>query len=160
MASGCPLSEFAAAAGVTFMAVVQVWREVLWLDPDNPDDPREEIDLDPLAASGDLQRLVLTDDEIVRFVALAREIDDGEAATLAVAESRGLAVATDDRKARRILSTLSPQLAVTSTAALVRAWAVDRIDEDIRTCIKLIERRASFVPTGADPDGDWWRSWT
>jgi predicted nucleic acid-binding protein len=158
VASGRPLQEFAATAGVTFMVVVQAEREVVWLDPKDPKDAREEIDVDLLVAGGDLQRLVMADDELVRFVALARELDDGEAATLAVAESRRLAVATDDRKARRILTTLNPQPAVTTTAAIVRAWAAGRTEEEIRACIRLIERRASFVPPRSDPDSDWWRS--
>jgi predicted nucleic acid-binding protein len=102
----------------------------------------------------------MVDDELPRFVAFARELGDGEAATLAVAESRGMAVATDDRKARRVVTTLNPQPAVTSTAAIVRAWALHRCDEEIRACIRLIERRASFVPSRTDPDHDWWRSWT
>jgi hypothetical protein len=141
------------------MVVLQAEREVGWLDPENQDDHREEIDLEPLVTDGDLRRIEMGTDELARFVALARELDDGEAATLAVAESRGLAVATDDRKARRILTTLNPPPAITSTLAIVRAWAVGRSDAEIRNCIKLIERRASFMPPRADPDADWWESW-
>jgi hypothetical protein len=158
VASGRPLQEFAAAADLSFMVVVQAEREVVWLDPQDPADPREQIDLEAFIATGQLQRLVLADDELVRFVALARELDDGEAATLAVAESRGLAVATDDRKARRILTMLDREPAVTSTAAIVRTWASSRTDEEVRGCLTLIERRASFLPPRNDPDGEWWRS--
>jgi hypothetical protein len=39
-------------------------------------------------------------------VRLATIVDDGEAATLAVAEARGLQLATDDRKARRVCAEL------------------------------------------------------
>lgn len=158
MGSGRPLTEFAIAAGFTFMVVIQAEREVLWLDPDDPDDPREAIDLEPLVLNGELQRLALRNEEMARFVELARALDDGEAATLAVAESRGLAVATDDRKARRILSTLHRPPAVTSTAAIARAWSVGRSEQEVRACLGSMERRASFLPPRNDPDGEWWRS--
>lgn len=157
VASGQPIAEFAAAADVRFVVVRQAEREVEWLDPDDPDDPREEIDLEPFVQRREVQRVALADPELTRFVALARELDDGEAATLAVAESRGFAVATDDRKARRILTTLDPQPPVTSTAAIVRAWAESRSHAEVRECLRLIQRRASFLPPRNDPDGDWWR---
>jgi hypothetical protein len=158
VASGQPLDEFAAAADVRFVVVPQAEREVEWLDPEDPEDPREAIDLEPSVQRGELQRVALADAELPRFVALARELDDGEAATLAVAEARGFAVATDDRKARRILTTLDPQPPVTSTAAIVRAWARERGDAEVRECLRLIQRRASFLPPRNDPDGGWWKA--
>lgn len=159
VASGRPLAEFAAAAAVRFVVVVpQAEREVEWLDPEDPEDPREAIDLEPSVQRGELHRVSLGDQELPRFVALARELDDGEAATLTCAEARGFGVATDDRKARRILSTLDPQPPVTSTAAIVRAWANDRRDAEVRECLRLIQRRASFLPPRNDPDGGWWRA--
>lgn len=158
VASGRPIAEFAAAADVRFVVVRQAEREVGWLDPEDPEDPREAIDLEPSVQRGEVQRVVLADVELPRFVALARALDDGEAATLAIAEARGFAVATDDRKARRILTTLDPQPAVTSTAAIVRAWASNRGDAEVRECLRLIQRRASFLPPKNDPDGDWWRA--
>ena len=157
VASGRPLAEFAQAADVAFVVVLQAEREVVWLDPEDPEDPREHVDLTPVITSGALDRIVLTDEELPRFVAIASELDDGEAATLAAAEARSLTVATDDRKARRVLTSLDPQPAVTSTAAIVRAWAENRSDLEIRNCLLLIERRASFHPPRDDPDGDWWR---
>lgn len=157
LASGRPLREFSDAAGVKFTVVLQAEREVGWLDPEGPGDPREELDLQPCFDRGELRRVTLADDELARFVALARELDDGEAATLTVAEARALAVATDDRKARRVLTTLSPQLEITGTAALLRSWSVGRSEIEVRDCLRLIQRRASFLPPRNDPDGDWWR---
>jgi hypothetical protein len=158
VASGQPLAEFAAAADVRFVVVPQAEREVEWLDPGDPEDPREAIDLQPSIQCGELQRVALADVELPRFVALARELDDGEAATLAVAQARGFAVATDDRKARRVLTALDPQPPVTSTAPIVRAWARNRGEAEVRECLRLIQRRASFLPPRNDPDGDWWRA--
>ncbi len=158
VASGQPLAEFAAAADVRFVVVPQAEREVEWLDPEDPEEAREAINLEPSVQRGELQRVALADEELPRFVALARELHDGEATTLAVAEARGFAVATDDRKARRILTTLNSQPPVTSTAAIVRAWAGGRSDAEVRECLRLIQRRASFLPPRKDPDGDWWRA--
>jgi predicted nucleic acid-binding protein len=157
LAAAQPLAAFESAAGMRFMIVKQVEREVIWLDPEEPGNPREMISIEPYVVSGDIQRLVLSDHEFARFVALARELDDGEAATLALAESRQLAVATDDLKARRIITTLSPQPDVIGTVAIVRAWATTVNDEEVRRCIRLIERRASFTPRMSDPDYVWWR---
>jgi predicted nucleic acid-binding protein len=137
--------------------VLQAEREVVWLDPDDPDDPREVIDVGLHVDAGHLERTELRDAEVTRFVSLAGELDDGEAATLAIAEVRGFAVATDDRKARRVLTTLDPQPLVTSTAAILRAWAANRGAEEVRRCLRLIERRASFLPPRSDPDTAWWR---
>src|SRR6266516_715658 len=63
---------------------------------------QEVVDPGQWVADGVLQILELESAETARFVALATEIDDGEAATLAIARERGLEVATDDRKARRV----------------------------------------------------------
>jgi predicted nucleic acid-binding protein len=52
--------------------------------------------------------------EATTFVDLSREMDDGEALTCALAMHRQCDVATDDRKARRILSARAPQVLVTS----------------------------------------------
>jgi hypothetical protein len=158
VASGRPLDEFAAAADVRFVVVPQAEREVQWLDPEDPEDPRQAIDLEPSVQRGELERVTLAEEELSRFIALARELDDGEAATLTLAEARVFAVATDDRKARRILTTLDPQPSVTSTAAIVRAWANGRDDNEVSECLRLIQRRASFLPPRNDPDGDWWRA--
>lgn len=55
---------------------------------------RTPVDLDAPAFAA-LTRVSLADDELALYVTLARDVDDGEAATLAVARMRGL---TDDRK--------------------------------------------------------------
>jgi len=160
VASGRALAEFAAAVSARLVVVTQVEREILWIDPLDPDGDRERVDLDPIIAGGDLHRVVMVTDELSRFVALARELDDGEAATLAVAESRRMVVATDDRKALRIVGTLTPQPAVVSTAGLVRAWASGRDGAQVSACLRQIERRASFTPPASDPDTAWWRAST
>ncbi|QNP29600.1 hypothetical protein [Cylindrospermopsis curvispora] len=48
--------------------------------------------------------------EATNFVNYTVEIDDGEAATGAIAISRGWAIGTDDKKATKFLSQESPSL--------------------------------------------------
>ncbi len=97
-----------------------------------------------------------TDAELAGYVALARELDDGEAMALAVAQTRGWQVATDDRKAIR----LAPEagISVRSTPAIVNRW-VDRSTPspaEIRSALVAIRDRARFLPSPRDPLCDWW----
>jgi len=157
IASGHPLGELGERNGLDFLVVAQAEREVLWLDSEDPDRPREEVHLQQFLEIGHLTRLVLHDGELDRFVQLAHVLDDGEAATLAVAELRGFVVATDDRKALRVLTTLEPPPRAIGTAAILRAWAADHNDAEIRVCLNRIQSKASFLPPRSDPDRDWWQ---
>lgn len=156
IASGLPLNELAEAVELEFFVVTQVEREVLWLDPEDPDFQREEINLQELVEVGYLNILVLGDSELDRYVQLARELDDGEAATLAVAEARGFNIATDDRKALRVIATFDPPPLAIGTPTILRAWAAGRENAEVRAHLNRIERRASFLPPRSDPDRDWW----
>lgn len=158
LASGQPLSELAEAAEVELFIVLQAAREVQWLDADDPEAPRLEINLEEHVRAGVLKRLTLSDDELRRFVELARVVDDGEATTLVKAEARQMVVATDDRKARRILATLRPQPSVIGTVAIVRAWAAGRSVAEVAHCVRRIQVRASFQPARGDPDRQWWEA--
>jgi hypothetical protein len=158
IASGRPIGELSEAVGLRFGVVEQAADEVQWLDPETPDAPREHIDLSALYEEGSVQRLALEAGELDRFVALARELGDGEAATLALAEARSLSVATDDRKARRVLTVLDPQPEITGTASIMQAWSSGRRHEEISTALGLIEVRASFVPPNFDAASSWWRN--
>ena len=63
---------------------------------------RRAVDLAAALGAGLLHRCDLAgEDELALFVRLAAVLDDGEAACLAVAKSRGWTLATDDRKGRR-----------------------------------------------------------
>lgn len=65
------------------------------------------VDLAAALTAGLLHRCDLEGkDELELFVRLAAVVDDGEAACLAVAKSRGWTLATDDRKGRREAATL------------------------------------------------------
>src|SRR5438552_2210471 len=75
----------------------------------DPQEDREAVDLQPLIAEGLLSVLTTeTEREAAAFVRFATQLDDGEAMTCALASERGLAVATDDRKAQRVLRSIVP----------------------------------------------------
>lgn len=157
LASGIDLSELAGAANVRFLMTSVVASEMLWLDPLDPADPREQFDSEALTARG-VVLVALDDDESERFVDLARDIDDGEASTIAVAIHRALRVATDDRKALRLAASQSPPVEVVRTTELVRRWAeVSGADGGrVTQVVRSIQTRSSYVPPRDDPQLDWW----
>ena len=63
-----------------------------------------------------------SEEEERTFVDLAALMDDGEAVTGAIALHRGYAVATDDRKARRILAERPRSITLVSTLDLLKLW--------------------------------------
>ena len=90
------------------------------------------------------------------YVQFAVQIDDGEAACLAIAKSRSWTMATDDRVARRIATEHSVK--VLGTPEIVRAWAESNSisDSEIASAIGNIQRFAKYVPRANGPDADWW----
>lgn len=84
----------------------------------------EPVDLPGLVDRGLVTvHSIETDEEASSYVAFAADLDDGEAMTCAIAVHRRFAVATDDRKAIRILRQRAPQVSVVSTPELLRLWA-------------------------------------
>jgi hypothetical protein len=91
------------------------------------------------------------------FVQLATLFrSDGEAACLAVARSRGWALATDDRKARREAGNLG--VSVVTTAELVKAWA-DATGADeaaVAGLLRDVQTFTRFIPHKTMPLHQWW----
>jgi len=119
--------------------------------------PRKPILLRPLIESGRLNIVrPNTDAELAAYVALARELDDGEAMALAIAQTRGWQIATDDRKAIRLATEAG--VSVLTTPAVVKRW-VDRSEPspaEVRSTLAAIRDRARFLPSRRDPLCDWW----
>jgi predicted nucleic acid-binding protein len=99
---------------------------------------------------------------VVRF---ALDVDDGEAHTFALALARNGLVATDDRKAIRLIRAVSresPRLGnlnpVLRTSQILVAWAHEaRItDRRLGRLLHKIARDASFVPPRDDPHHAYW----
>ena len=118
---------------------------------------QEVVDPRQWVAEGVFQILELESAETIQFVTLAAEIDDGEAATLAIARVRGLEVATDDRKARRVAQRLNlPEPVRTSRLLHDYCSAANLPKRDVAEVLRATEQRARFRPPTNDPLHPWW----
>jgi hypothetical protein len=145
-------------------------REVFYVDPE-PDEgaaaepepgvipSREEVRLKPLVERGVIRVLAPeTEQEHALYVDLALELDDGEAMTGALAIHRNASLATDDRKAIRVLGAELPPERILRTSHLVKTWAdAGAPIELVRQALRHIENRASFLPPQDDPLLAWWK---
>ena len=122
---------------------------------------REEVDLQTFQRNGLLTVLALeTPSEVATFVDLALDLDDGEAASGALAVCRGGVFVTDDRKARRVFEERYPAVRLLSTSEVIKAWA-DRVGLDtlgLALVLRDVEERARFRPGRHDPLCAWWES--
>ena len=122
---------------------------------------KEPLKLDPSVSAGNLQVLpLLSDDEATTFVSLTTELDDGEAATIAIALHRKLSVATDDRKARSRLR--QANVRSHSTLALLKEWCETRglSSDEIATVLSDVRHRGSFLPPRGEPLQNWWDTYS
>ncbi|MFT7840684.1 hypothetical protein Q5530_31465 [Saccharothrix sp. BKS2] len=103
--------------------------------------------------------LTLDDSELDVYVELARDIDDGEAATIAVARSRALHMATDDRKARRIATQLG-LAAPTGTTTILRDYAdaAKLTPTELTMILRSVRDHANYIPRHIDDNIKWWIS--
>jgi predicted nucleic acid-binding protein len=124
-------------------------------------DPEERapVNIEPLVAAGLIQIVTLDSEaEATTFVDLASEMDDGEAMTCALAIHRQCDVATDDRKARRVLSGRAPHVPIISTLAIVKQWAeLSGITKaELKTILVNIWSGANYHPGEREPLYQWW----
>ena len=157
-ASGIPLRDLAGRNKVAFAMVRVAAREALYIRAINDRDSREVIDVADHAHRGEVTLVDLRHDELPTFVDLARQLDDGEAASIAAAIHRRLPLATDDRKARRLARASTPAVELVTTSGLLRGWASDQDEPAARVsdALRSVEIRASFVPGRNDPHRGWW----
>lgn len=123
------------------------------------EDDQFAVDLSPFVSAGLVEVMHLASpSEEATFVALAAIIDDGEAVTAALAIHRGISVATDDRKARRVLSERAPSVPLVSTLDLVAQWSetMPVPPTELRTALERMRSGASYVPGPRDPRYQWW----
>lgn len=145
------------ALGLALVVVEQVVDEALWIEDVVDGEPvRTAVNLDGAAFTA-VGRVTLSADELALYVRLARELDDGEAATLAVARVRGLAVMTDDRKARRVAQ--EQGLAVLGTAQVLRRLSehLGTSGQGVAEMLERVQRRSRFRPRRDDPEAEWWQ---
>jgi predicted nucleic acid-binding protein len=120
---------------------------------------REPIDLVPIVTAGVLS-IVSTgeEEELQTFIDLTQELDDGEAMTAALAIHRRAVVATDDRKAERVLTERG--VPIRCTLDLIKTWTdQERLSPpDIRQILIDLRQRATYEPRRTHPFRPWWDS--
>jgi predicted nucleic acid-binding protein len=143
--------------------VEQVQKESLFIR--KPSDSGVGFDKEPVTLESYFQtgrlRLVKLESENEQnlFVNLAAQIDDGEAATIAVAISRDMQVATDDKKAIRILQQEAPNLTRLSTLDIIKLWSeiVSITPVELKTALENILKYASYRPGKNHHLFEWWQ---
>jgi hypothetical protein len=132
--------------------------EAQWLAAPGSEE-REPVDLQPLIEQGLITEARLEhEEETVIFVQLAARMGDGEAEAAALAVYRSYVLATDDRKARRILSGAHPALRLTGTLELLREWQeITRPgNREMAALLRRISERATYRPGPLNPLRPWW----
>jgi len=138
-----------------------VVEECLYIRQASEEDPNHlvpmTINLRPLIDDGVLLLTELTGEaELSQFVQLAALIDDCEAACLAIAVLRGLAIATDDKRAIHIATDLG--VSVVTTPQLLKNWAehASVAQNEVTNAILCIERYGRFRPHALCAHTQWW----
>jgi hypothetical protein len=129
--------------------------------PHGSSSKEETIQLENYAESGLLTILPdPTPEELSEFIRFSTALDDGEAWTCAAAVTRGYVVATDDRKAIRVLGEWAPEVSVVQTPELLYEWAqaTEAPPAHLRATLAAIRDRARFIPRKGSPKAEWWRS--
>jgi hypothetical protein len=117
------------------------------------------VDIEPLVHAGVLKVLELAGEkEQTLFVAEAAVVDDGEAMSIAIAATRGLELAIDDKQASNHLRRHFPALKLWTTPEILKRWVetTAATAEALRKTIQLIEQRARYVPPKHHALAAWW----
>ena len=159
-ASGKPI-EVIRAFGGDFFIPRQVRNEALMIrkrdEEDGTNYVSEPIDLSKALGAGDICECQVEERiENDYFVRYAMELDDGEAACMAIAKCRGWAIATDDRKAIRLAK--SEEVGVVTTPELVYRWAkiAKPKDSEVAQALRNIELFARFRLGESAAHYRWW----
>ena len=151
------VAEIVRVIAPMLMVCPAVSEESLYLRPFEAEGRPEPVDLQKLIAAGILTPCQMEEGtEVDLYVAYAEDLDDGEAMSLAVAQSRHLALVTDERKALRLARENAPQLSLISTTEIIRAWAEGKDPSAVTAVVHSILTRARFRPADSDPLALWW----
>jgi predicted nucleic acid-binding protein len=158
LAAATNLNQIATALQVTFVIVAQAASEAGYLrDIVKGTTVLTPIDLDQFQSGETLEIRELGPGELALYVELASIVDDGEAATIALAIHQRIDLATDDRQARRLCAERG--LAEPArTAALLHAYAeaAQLTNDEVQQMLAQVRDRASFLPSRSDPHLKWW----
>ncbi len=150
------LAEIVQVIAPTCFVCSAVSAESLYLRPLEADAKPHTVELGPYLKAGLLMTCSIEGPaEETAYVNYALELDDGEAMSLAVAQERKFALATDDKKARRIIRDNAPDLLIMSTTQIIHAWAQGRGQIEVPAAARRIQVRARFRPPDDDPLAHW-----
>jgi hypothetical protein len=143
-----------------FSVCPAVRQEALFLrDPTDSVHPLKPLILDPLYDAGVIQTLPLGTAEEGLFVNIAVDLDEGEAMSMAIAISRNLDLATDDRKALRLFAQFggNPDRLWT-TPRVIHRWveAQGIPPEELARVVRAVRDRARYLPPADHPLRAWW----
>ena len=150
------------ACGFTWHLPVAVQSEVLYIRQPDPAQAGKlvlvKVDLSPLIDGGTLS-LCQPDNnqEKDRFTQYATQFrSDEEAMCIALAESRGWTIATDDRKAIRVSKEAG--MTLLSCPQIMRTWSDAQTPEKavLVKALQDVELYAQFRPNQSLPEHDWW----
>jgi predicted nucleic acid-binding protein len=146
--------------GVECFVSSAVHAETIYVRNEDPTQPPEPVSMDSWLGRGCV-RVIEPENDLEQdlYVQFAVDLDDGEAMSLAICSARGFGLATDDRKARRIASQLSPSpVPLISTSEILHHWAAKASvgKDELRRVLSAVEQRARFLPPHDDPLRDWW----
>lgn len=116
-------------------------------------------DVQPLIDAGVLSLVAPeTEAELNEYVDLARDLDDGEAVSGALAVHRKWALATDETKALRFFAETYPEIPLISTPGLIKHWVevTQPAREVVRSALLRIQSQAHYRPGKLHPLWDWW----
>ena len=101
-----------------------------------------------------------SDAEETSFVNYAAILDDGEAATGAIAINRNWAIATDDKKALKFFSQESPSLQIVSTPDIIKYWSEKANIEQLKlsNVIQKIRVEGGYQIAKNHPLKSWWEN--
>ena len=120
---------------------------------------REAIDLASMIESGALDVIEPRDDEeLLTFIDLTRDLNDGEAMTLALAIHRSGVIVTDDRKALRL--SREAGVSLLTSLDLLKNWSESASipPSELRHVLGDLRERGRFEPSRQHPLRAWWES--
>lgn len=123
---------------------------------------KEQVDLSPYIIKGLLNITSFESGaERAQFIQFTQDLDDGEAATGAIAFHRKWDIAIDDKKGRTIFAREIPSSVCVGTLDII-AHVADCMQWDdamITTIIKTIRSQARFCPQKGSLLETWWNSY-
>lgn len=149
---------FTVAIYVMKFEALSVYKTSKYDAPNN----REPVQIQSLIDKGLLLVVDLESDaEKISFISFsAQRLDDGEAITMAIARHRNWAVATDDRRAKRIINSYYDHIQIVSTPELIKHWIeCEKPAQDlVSQVISNIETRANYLVGKKHPLYEWWQT--